>query len=97
LASDGEDLRKLPLHLRKTNLARLLASFPSSSKARSGPTYSGRPASSDSKAWFPSAAIGLTHRAVAGLDQGEKPKSSGHGKGQGVFFVRDIRETNDAR
>ena len=26
LASDGEDLRKLPLHLRKNNLARLLAS-----------------------------------------------------------------------
>ena len=25
LALDGEDLRKLPLHLRKTNLARLLA------------------------------------------------------------------------
>ena len=25
LASDGEDLRKLPLTLRKTNLARLLA------------------------------------------------------------------------
>ena len=25
LVSDGEDLRKLPLHLRKTNLARLLA------------------------------------------------------------------------
>jgi bifunctional non-homologous end joining protein LigD len=28
LASDGEDLRKLPLHLRKTNLARLLARRP---------------------------------------------------------------------
>ena len=26
LVSDGEDLRKLPLHLRKNNLARLLAS-----------------------------------------------------------------------
>jgi len=25
LALDGDDLRKLPLHLRKTNLARLLA------------------------------------------------------------------------
>jgi bifunctional non-homologous end joining protein LigD len=28
LALDGEDLRKLPLHLRKTNLARLLARRP---------------------------------------------------------------------
>jgi bifunctional non-homologous end joining protein LigD len=28
MALDGEDLRKLPLHLRKTNLARLLARRP---------------------------------------------------------------------
>ena len=28
LALDGNDLRKLPLHLRKTNLARLLARRP---------------------------------------------------------------------
>src|SRR3954471_21254489 len=28
LARDGEDLRKLPLHLRKTNLAKLLARRP---------------------------------------------------------------------
>jgi bifunctional non-homologous end joining protein LigD len=28
LVADGEDLRKLPLHLRKTNLARLLARRP---------------------------------------------------------------------
>ena len=44
LVSDGDDLRKLPLSLRKTNLARLLArrstefSCRTSSRARLGPT-----------------------------------------------------------
>ena len=46
LVSDGEDLRKLPLHLRKNNLARLLASasttssWLTSNRARLAPTYS---------------------------------------------------------
>ena len=64
LALGGEDLRTLPLSLRKTNLARLLAragrkesSLPRSNRARSDRTYSGRPASSDWRAWFPSAGI----------------------------------------
>jgi ATP-dependent DNA ligase len=64
LALGGEDLRTLPLSLRKTNLARLLAragrkesSLPRSNMARSDRTYSGRPASSDWRAWFPSAGI----------------------------------------
>jgi bifunctional non-homologous end joining protein LigD len=57
LALDGEDLRKLPLTLRKTNLARLSARRPDgifiahSSSARSGQTYSARLASSALKAW----------------------------------------------
>jgi ATP-dependent DNA ligase len=50
LALDGDDLRKLPLHLRKTNLARLLAAAPTAStsrplsKARPAPTFSKPPA-----------------------------------------------------
>jgi ATP-dependent DNA ligase len=50
LAVDGEDLRHLPLSLRKTHLARLLARRPDgifvapSSRVRSAPTYSARPA-----------------------------------------------------
>jgi ATP-dependent DNA ligase len=44
LALDGDDLRKLPLHLRKTNLARLLAVLTAStlrhsSRARSGLSF----------------------------------------------------------
>ena len=51
LVSDGEDLRKLPLSMRKTNLARLLARrvdgiflAPTSNRARSGLTCSAMPA-----------------------------------------------------
>jgi ATP-dependent DNA ligase len=52
LAFDGDDLRKQPLHLRKTNLARLLArrrrgySLASSNRARSARTCFGKPVSS---------------------------------------------------
>jgi len=47
---DGEDLRPLPLHLRKNNLARLLARridgifLSDFDRARSGLTSSGMPA-----------------------------------------------------
>ena len=50
LVSDGEDLRKLPLTMRKTNLSRLLARRVdgifclTSNRARSVPTSSGMPA-----------------------------------------------------
>ena len=50
LVSDGEDVRRLPLSMRKTNLARLLARrvdgifLPTSSRARSVRTCSGTPA-----------------------------------------------------
>jgi bifunctional non-homologous end joining protein LigD len=48
--SDGEDLRKLPLHLRKNNLARLLARHVNGifladfEQGEIGPTYSTTPA-----------------------------------------------------
>ena len=50
LVSDGDDLRKLPLSMRKTNLARLLARrvdgifLATSNRARSGRTCSATPA-----------------------------------------------------
>jgi bifunctional non-homologous end joining protein LigD len=52
LALEGDDLRSLPLHLRKTNLARLLARRPEGifvsdlNRARSAPIYSCKLASS---------------------------------------------------
>jgi bifunctional non-homologous end joining protein LigD len=66
VALDGEDLRKLPLSMRKTNLARLLARPRTASSSRpmrlerSGLTYSARRASLDSRAWCQSAPIGHT-------------------------------------
>src|SRR6476661_6020997 len=66
LALEGEDLRALPLHLRKTNLARLLARRPEGifvsdfEQGEIGPACSGRPASSASRAWCPSGAVGAT-------------------------------------
>jgi bifunctional non-homologous end joining protein LigD len=59
LALDGDDLRKLPLNLRKTNLARLLARRPMgssshpSSRAKSDRICSARLVSSGSRGWFP--------------------------------------------
>jgi bifunctional non-homologous end joining protein LigD len=57
LAADGDDLRKLPLAMRKTNLARLLARRPMASlwhhsrKARSGQSCFARRANSGLKGW----------------------------------------------
>jgi ATP-dependent DNA ligase len=57
LALDGEDLRKLPLSLRKTNLARLLARRPDSwrpsSRVKSDRICSARLVSLVSRGWFP--------------------------------------------
>jgi bifunctional non-homologous end joining protein LigD len=59
LALDGDDLRKLPLSLRKTNLSRLLARRPDgvfvapcSSKAKPALICSARPAISGSRGWY---------------------------------------------
>src|SRR5262245_44670903 len=57
LALNGDDLRSLPLSMRKAHLERLLARRPdgifisSFEQARSAPTFSARPATWDSKAW----------------------------------------------
>jgi len=64
MALDGEDLRALPLSLRKTNFARLLARRPDgifvSNRARSGRTYFERPATWGLRGWRQSDAIGPT-------------------------------------
>jgi bifunctional non-homologous end joining protein LigD len=58
LAGDGDDMRQLPLSMRKANLVRLLAvavrasSSPHSKKARSAPTCFGPPAEWGWKVWF---------------------------------------------
>lgn len=75
LAMSGDDLRDLPLHLRRTNLQRLLARRPDgitlrpSSAARSALIPGGVPHGS-LKDWSPSTAIGLT--AAAGRSTGSK-------------------------
>ena len=70
LAMDGEDLRRLPLSMRKAKLARLLARRPGgdfhkapSNRARSGRTCFARRAGLGWKVWFQSIATGLIKRA----------------------------------
>ena len=66
LALDGDDLRKLPLTMRKTNLARLLARRPRRSRqARSVPIYSALPAVWVSKDWSASTVIARIVAAAA--------------------------------
>jgi ATP-dependent DNA ligase len=68
LALDGDDLRKLPLHLRKTNLARLLARRPEGifvsdfEQSEIGPDLF-RHACLMGRAWCPSAETAPTDRA----------------------------------
>jgi bifunctional non-homologous end joining protein LigD len=94
LALDGEDLRKLPLHLRKNNLARLLARRPEGifisefERGEIGPDL-----------FRQACKFGLeglvskhkdrpvSRRPIAELDQGEEPKSSGDGEGQGKLVT----------
>jgi ATP-dependent DNA ligase len=76
LALDGEDLRSLPLSMRKTNLARLLARQPDwifvapFEQGRSVPTCSGRRATWGWRAWCRSAPIAPI--APAGRRTGSK-------------------------
>jgi bifunctional non-homologous end joining protein LigD len=78
LAMDGDDLRGLPLSMRKTNLARLLrgrldgmflAPF---EQGRSGPTCSARPASSRWRGWCRNGSTGVT--VVLGRRTGSRPR-----------------------
>jgi hypothetical protein len=85
LALDGEDLRKLPLGLRKTNLARLLARRPEGMlvSGEIGPDLFRAACRTGSTAWFVSAvtgSIGATGRRI-GLRS--KTRSTRRCKGQG--------------
>ena len=83
LAGDGDDMRSLPLSLRKSNLARLVARdlmaslSHRSNPARSAPIYSEPRVRWNSRAWYRSPGIVLTeldgHRigCERGDDQGE--------------------------
>jgi bifunctional non-homologous end joining protein LigD len=78
LALAGDDLRALPLSLRKTNLARLFARRPEgifvrhSSKARSVPTYSTPLAAWDLRAWCRSGVIDPIGPAVRRIGRRSK-------------------------
>jgi bifunctional non-homologous end joining protein LigD len=86
LALNGEDLRNLPLSLRKTNLARLLARRPEGmfvsdfEQDEVGPDL-----------FRQACKFGLegmvSKRRDRPLDQGEEQTASGDGKNQGSFFV----------
>jgi ATP-dependent DNA ligase len=64
MAIDGDDLRGLPLSMRKTNLARLLARRPHGifvaevEQGGSVPSYSAPLAAWELKAWYRNVAIG---------------------------------------
>ena len=76
LALDGDDLRNLPLSMRKTNLARLLARRPEgfssviSNKVKSDRTCFERRVSSGWRAWFRS--IAIDHTAAVGKSTGSR-------------------------
>jgi bifunctional non-homologous end joining protein LigD len=95
LALDGDDLRKLPLHLRKTNLARWLARRPEGifvsefERGEIGPDLfraagnmglEGMVSKRRDRPYRP--------RRPAGLDQGEEPTPSIPGKGEGSVLMK---------
>ena len=96
LALGGEDLRKLPLGLRKANLARLLARRPEGiyvsdfERGEIGPDLFRRLQHGLGRLGFEAPRSSIPLRPVSGLDQSEEPKSSGIGTGQGIVFVSDI-------
>jgi hypothetical protein len=47
------------------------------------------------KAGFEAQGQAVSRRAIAELDQGEKPKSSGNAKGEGIIFMNDNKDAFD--
>jgi hypothetical protein len=99
LALDGEDLRNLPLHLRKNNLARLLARRPEGifisefERGEIGPDLFRQACK------FGLEGLGLEaqgpavpRRPATALDQGEKSQTSGNAKSPGVVFMNEISD-----
>jgi ATP-dependent DNA ligase len=89
LALDGDDLRKLPLHLRKNNLARLLARRPDGifistfEQGEIGPDLFRKACEFGLEGLVSKRGTAL--RPVAELDQGQEPQPPGDGTGQGVL------------
>jgi bifunctional non-homologous end joining protein LigD len=83
LALDGDDLRKLPLHLRKNNLARLLARRPEGifvsqfEQGEIGPDLFQQACNFGLEGLVSKRS--LPRRPLARLDQGQEPKSSSIG------------------
>jgi len=92
LALDGEDLRKLPLHLRKNNPSRLLARRPEGifiselEQGEIGPDLF-RQACKFGLEGLVSKRRDSPYRAVAVMGQGQKPQPPGDGEGQGSVFI----------
>jgi ATP-dependent DNA ligase len=88
LALDGDDLRKLALHLRKTNLARLLArradGIPPCAlrtrRDRSRPVPGGL-RNDVGGSGFETPGQSISRRPVARLDQGEEPRLASNASG----------------
>jgi bifunctional non-homologous end joining protein LigD len=106
LALDGEDLRKLPLTMRKTNLARLLARRPDGIFIAPFETGEIGPDLKSLRIWAGTFGVRtpgqpLSTGALAKLDQGEEPEASGDGEGQGGVrmkvwvYINNSREAGD--
>jgi bifunctional non-homologous end joining protein LigD len=82
-ALEGEDLRELPLSIRKVNLARLLARRPDGISVADfehgeiGPDLFRKACEFGLEGTCGSAPISLRRRQIDGLDQGEKLDASG--------------------
>jgi ATP-dependent DNA ligase len=89
LALDGEDLRKLPLSMRKTNLAQLLRGRPDGifvapfEQGEIGPDLFRAACNRGWKAWCRSGPIAPTARSLHALDQSEESQAPGDTSGEG--------------
>jgi len=89
LAMDGEDLRKLPLHLRKNNLARLLARRPQGifvsefEQGAIGPDLFRKACEFGLEGLVSKHRERAYRRAVTELGQGEEPEAPGNEQGEG--------------
>jgi hypothetical protein len=93
LLRGGDDLRKLPLSMRKANLDRLQARRPDGifvsdfEQGEIGPDLFARYVNSGLRVWFRSSAIGHTAAVVRTLDQGEEPQAPRNGACGGIVLL----------
>jgi hypothetical protein len=97
LAGDGDDMRQLPLSMRKVNLARLLARRTEgifiapirTRRDRPGPVSGGLQHGSRGSG-IEAPGSSLSWRTVATLDQGEEPAAPCDGSGHGVIQMTTL-------